>query len=643
LKLFYTYYFLLSILITLLNYSITFSSDTLTTKPKSEIKKDSVLENRFILSDYSLQFINISNPDTLTRKRFLWYPAKTFEDIFSYRKGYYVYFMDIGQLNPINFNQMGISNFAILRNNRLINDYIDGSIDFNLLSRNEIALFEFSNGLGNNTYDFHNSVNIIQKEVFRFKPFTEISFFQDRYENLYFDGNFHQNITRFLNFNFGITKHSYDGHYINSDFDKWQGRFNLTIALSDKVNFFAKFNYAKIKKGLNEGINPDTVNLKDKESVFNRNRAVVFNSDAYEIKERFDYDFGFIGKFLKNSYTKIHFYYSDTYRNYRDEENRTNPNGIYIKNNLRWFIKGIKLSQLFKFNLTRNFIINSKTETEFFKVNQIYDYNFNNLFIQRVDNDFEELNILENLYFDYKGLSLNAYLLIKSLNSDKPKERFGFNINYKINFNKDNFIKIYSIFNNKNKYISGGIFLNYSFIQLNSEFYSFKDEDTSSIQSLYQINSQKNGINTSVNLKFFKFNLFLVHNHTFNNNESIPKNSGIIKLLFEDSAFRDKLEYKIGFISKYWSDFNALFYNSVTNSMKIFYESSSNTLKELKIPANASLDFNISAKIGRAEFGLTLENILDRIIYNTGLYPLTDRGGFLNVISRFNITWNFFD
>jgi hypothetical protein len=59
------------------------------------------------------------------------------------------------------------------------------------------------------------------------------------------------------------------------------------------------------------------------------------------------------------------------------------------------------------------------------------------------------------------------------------------------------------------------------------------------------------------------------------------------------------------------------------------------------IPANATLDFFIMGKIGRATFGLTLENILDRVIYNTGVYPNIERGGLANVISRFNITWNF--
>ena len=105
-----------------------------------------------------------------------------------------------------------------------------------------------------------------------------------------------------------------------------------------------------------------------------------------------------------------------------------------------------------------------------------------------------------------------------------------------------------------------------------------------------------------------------------------PEHYGNISLAWVDAAFKNKLEYKIGVNSRYWSEYYTNFYT--------YHQ---------RIPANATLDFYIMGKIGKATFGLTFENILDRIIYNTGVYPFMDRGGFLNAMSRFNITWNFFD
>ena len=81
---------------------------------------------------------------------------------------------------------------------------MDGMIDFNLLSRNEVADVELTNGFGNFLYNYSNGVNIVNKQIFQYKPYSEISYWQDRYENLYFDGNYHQNF--FKNFLRDISK-----------------------------------------------------------------------------------------------------------------------------------------------------------------------------------------------------------------------------------------------------------------------------------------------------------------------------------------------------------------------------------------------------------------------------------------------------
>jgi len=50
---------------------------------------------------------------------------------------------------------------------------------------------------------------------------------------------------------------------------------------------------------------------------------------------------------------------------------------------------------------------------------------------------------------------------------------------------------------------------------------------------------------------------------------------------------------------------------------------------------------NIIGKISKATFGLTFENLLNRLYLTTGVYPYQNRGGLFNVISRFNVTWYF--
>ncbi len=613
-----------------MNYN-SFTQDTTKPKTKPVIKEDTAYVQNFILADHNYQYLIKNNPDTLTRRRFLWYPTKTLEDMFSYIPGYYLSYMDVGQFNPISFNQMGYTT-GVFRHGRPINDNMDGTIDWNLLSRNEIAEIEVSNGFGNNLYNYSNSVNIIDRELYQFRPYTEISYYQDRYENLYFDGNYHQNLFRKLNFNFGITKHSYDGHYVNSDFDKWLGRFNLNFAPSNKLNFFLNVNYSKIQKGLNGGINADTVNLGDKDKLFNSTTAIVNNSDAYEIKERFDIDLGSVFLAGKNSFTKFQAYVSNSFRKYRDEENRPNPNGIYYKSNYHWITYGAKLQEVFGIKSIKNIDITSRTELDYnYTITDFYTNVLTSITSSNTNNgNSGELNYIQNIDLSYKNLILTGYIRGYTYNISRVLYYFyGINADYKVKVDSNNSFAFNGQFNTKDDYTSLKTGFEFGQNSIGTQFYYYNSGN-----GIYK------GVNNIFKFRLYKFDLEGIYSYnfvpsykidsTFNEYIYSPVHYGNLNLSWHDVAFKNKLEYKIGLNSRFWSEYHNANY-------------STNPTQRLRIPANATLDFYIIGKIGKATFGLTLENILDRIIYNTGVYPFMDRGGFLNTISRFNITWNFFD
>jgi hypothetical protein len=607
---------------------ITFSQDT--TKPKTApvSKEDTSYVQNFILADHNYQYINKTAPDTLTRRRFLWYPAKSLEDIFNYVPGYYQYFMDVGQLNPLSFNQLPDNYTGVLRHGRPINDMLNGSVDWNLLSRNEISEIELSNGYNNNVYGYSNIINVIQRELFQFRPYTEISFYQDRYENLYFDGNFHQNLFRKLNFNFGITKHSYDGHYTNSDFDKWLGRFNLNFAPNNKLNFFLNVNYATIQKGLNGGIREDTVNLGDKEEIFNTSRAIVVNPDAYEIKERFDVDLGSVFLAGKNSFTKLQFFVSNSFRKYRDEENRPTPNGTYFRFNDHWINYGALLQENLKLYPSKGINLTSNTEIEYnYLITDRYILDQVSTITSNLDGaNWSYLYFTEDLGMNYNNINLSGYFRGYFRGSNSILNYwYGFKASYLLNIDSTNKLKFSGHYNTKNDYSSLKAELNFANNIASSEFYYFNNG-----YNIYK------GLNNHLKLRLFKFEIDGLYSYNFVpkylnlvsgvSRNYTPEHYGNISLAWIDVAFKNKLEYKIGVNSRYWSDYYTNYYSPI-----------------LKIPANATLDFYIMGRIGKATFGLTFENILDRIIYNIGVYPFMDRGGFLNSMSRFNITWNFFD
>ncbi len=591
---------------------------------KNTLNVDTVYIQKFIFADHNNQYINKFSPDTLTRSRFLWYPAKSLENIFDNLPGYYFKFHDIGQYNPLYFNGINTNSTGILRNGIPITDPADSSIDFNLLSRNEISELEFTDGYGNNTFGFINTINVIHRQLFQFKPYTEISFWQDRYENLYLDGNYHQNILKNLNFNFGITKHSYKGHYSNSDFDRWLGRFNLTFAPSNKLNFFAHLNYAKIQKGINGGLNSALVNMGENEEALS-SAAPVINSDFYQIKERFDVDFGTVFFSGKNSLTKLQLFVNNSFVKNRDEENRSNPNGIYYKSNRLGVNYGILLNEVLKFRLTSKIDLISTTEgvyiyniyhNDIFDPNHFINYTYNT----------GKLMVKENIDLKINKLILSGYINgYKIKNSDIAKFNGGVKAGYNYYFDSSKVFTAQAIYDNVYSYSSLKLSFRSGVNYISSQIYYHKAETENSFK----------GINNSLFLRLFKFDIDGVYSFNLTDNYPtiqyfqryfFPKHYGNISLAWHDAAFKNKLEYKIGVTSHFWSEY---FEGSAQNS--------------LRIPANATFDFYLIGKIGRATFGLTVENILDRIIYNSAYYPFMDRGGFLNALSRFNITWNFFN
>ncbi len=639
-----------------------------------KVKKDSTTGSVILLSQSKYSYINPNSPDTITRKRILWYPLKTIDDLFNYLPGYYLEYMDAGQVNQLRFNQLDHHYTAVMRNGRPINDLLDGSLDFNLLSRNEIEEIELTNGYGNFLYDYSNGINIINHQVFRYKPYSEISFVQDRYENLYFDGTYHQNIFNNLNFNFAITKNSYDGKYTNSDFDKWQGRFNLNFFPSSNFNSFLSVNYSKIKRGLNEGIDPSKTPL-NKTSLFDVALAIVRNPDAYETRERFDIDWGFIYAYGKGkkSFTKLQLFTSNLFRMYRDEENRPTSNGIFFKDNSHWITYGAKLQQVLNYNIAKGIEIISNSEIEYDK-----DLITSNIVELRKS---DRIYLIENVNLSTKYFNLNAYAKAYKLAYYDSKffTDYGVKPEFKLKLSNSSSIALYGVYSKSNnlptyqqfymdKYIynniwggdlhnedvesliGGGLFES-SFGKVKLEYYQYTLNNYifNNIDSMFYLTSHSSfktsGLNSNVSLRIWNFDLDVNFMGRFYRPEfwgpRDPAYSGNVMLAYHDIFFKNKLEVKIGVTSRFWSEFYLEYYNGFYNDFSSRLFKTYQSYDKIKIPSNATLDFFIIGKINKATFGLTFENLLNRLYITSGIYPYQNRGGLLNVISRFNITWYF--
>lgn len=641
---------------------VVYSQDTTTLhlKPDSTkhiIKKDTTYIPP-VISFSKYQYISLTNPDTISRNRFLWYPSKDFINFFENLPGYFLNYMDEGQIQRLSFDQLDNHYTAVLRHGRPINDLLDGSADYNLFSRNEIAEIEKSDGFSNSLYNYNNVINTVSRQIFQNRPFSEISYWQDLNENLNFDGSFHKNFFNLLNFNFGITKHSYDGYYANSSFDQWAGRFNFNYIGSKRFNAFLYSNYSKIQRGLNEGLDITQLPSFTKNDVFLSTNAVL-KPNANETRERFDIDAGAIYTYGKNqnSFMKIQLFESNSVRRYQDSA---------FVDAAHWINYGIKMQTVFEYPFGKGINIKSSSEIEFDK-----DYLFSDMsYSLKNHNNSSRQFLIENVALSYKNFSVEGFAKGYKFEYFNNKFYSDYGIKSQYNIFKDTVMSagVYASYDYSHriptyleysqsevsperiKLLTGGIFLKNNFISLKAEYYinwrinnvNLLDEDSIIINTGSDYITS--GINANINIKLWRINLELNYLYRINNSsfyDSLyPIHTGNITLSYHSMHFNNKLEVKVGVTSRFFSSFYAPVYNGFLNE---FYAGYSRTYgpQLLKMYSNASFDFFVVGKIDKAIFGITFENLLDRAILTTNYYPNQQRGGLFNVWSRFNITWYF--
>lgn len=663
----YTFFKIIILFVLLLLPELCISQDS--TALKSH-KDTTAYSPEILLSHSKYYYLNPVRPDTITRKRFLWLPLKLFDDIFNYLPGFYLNYMDVGQPNQLNYEQLDHHYTGLLRNGIPLNDLFDGSVDLNLLSRNEIAEVETTNGYGNSLYNYDNYINIIQRQVYQYRPYSEISFWQDRFNNLYFDGTYHQNLFRNFNFNFGITKHSYDGIFTNSDFDKWQGRFNASYFGNKHLNFSLSANYAHIQRGLNEGIDPYTT-VFDRENMLGSGVANVRKIGVRDDRERFNVIFDGLFAYGKdtNSFTDLKLYTDNSFRRYQNIDTIS-----MLKENTHWITYGIKLRQYASFNLAKNVTFASNTEFEYDK-----DYIFSPLYDLR---NSSRTYLFEGVDITASPLGINAYAKAYKLDyfENKYFYDYGLEPSVDLKINPDVQLNAYAGFTSSQKlpdyqqefirrkysaentypttrfedltHARLGGFIQYKDNEFSIEYYrnTVKDAIALSVDSgVFRIDNGNKytyyGMNTNLNLSIYHFELGANVSYNTNPSRTImssPDWSGNLSLAYHNILIHNKFELKVGINSRFWDKYYAVFYdgryNDFTNRL---FDTTFDKYSFYLIKSNATLDFFVIGKIDKAVFGLTLENILNRIIYTTGVYPYQGRGGLGNVISRFNVTWYF--
>ncbi len=593
--------------------------------------------------------------DTSGTDDFIWNDKRNLQEILNEKTGFYAYYFGTGGKSLINYN--GFSNIGVFRNGIESNNQFYGGFDVESFSVNEIdKIEEVSTSLsfmyGLNPYS--KIINIIDKDNFQPNLFTQFRYSQDRDGALFADVYMNLPISRKFNFLFGVNNYASDGHYQNSDFSFWRSRFQFNYYPSDRFNvkFFISAN--KQERGQNEGL----MFSSSKDTLMDPNLALSVNPDAYEKIFTTYSDIKITGRFFRDtlSLTNFNIFTNNSIREYRDEENRNESNGIFIGKNYHSVQYGFNLNQtvyLIPFKLSQIKLLAG--------VKGYYNlYNYDRSTLARIDSvvgtryfDFNAVDLYSRLDMSYDKFVISGAIKSQRFNNTYHF-MYGAELNYRLDFSKTAHLEIKGGTNNttygfdyeslfydeyynrfesnynasRKQYYEAGFKFNYNDFTLSYlNFYSNIFSDYSILNSNISFGYDSKYIAAIINLNSFDENNYIV--------KTIPKIYISSDIAYKNVLFKNKLKLKTGFNIKYISDKPSFGYNQLANSITL--ENNNSAFD------NFDADFYVGARIGKANINITVANIFNNLLYNTALYPFDDRGGLLRSISRFTITWDFWN
>jgi len=567
---------------------------------------------------------------------YIWNDKRNLSEIMDERPGYFVFNFGLGQRNDINYNGMYSRETGIFRDGIQINDNFYQSFDIQNISVNEIDRIEEVSDVSSFFYginSFSKSINVITKDIFQPKPFSQLRFSQDRFGALFADVIFSQPFSRKGNVQLGITSQSGDGRYENSAYNIWRGRGRINLFFSPKFNAKLNFYLDNYDRDLNDGL----VYSSNENNLTDPNNATVVSPDVNENLKNYFYDLTLTGRFFKNknSLTKLMIYSNNSLRHL------FNPDTLNTSNN---YPPGYTHSVLYGLDASQNIsVIHGRNfSSDILLGGNIYLNLFDgNLFSQFQDNQYS-LRLKYDL--SYKDLFISG-LLRNDYIYDKNYLNTGLEANFKIIENKDIGFQLngglnqtkYLLYNSAKMSIYDGK----AIYDLITKFYeiggTIRYKDLSLTGELYEINyggvyATHYGANT--NISFISKYADVSVSYNYSNELMFPSNYIKSDIAYKNILFRGKLKLKTGFNFKYYNE------KYITNQYQTWYGWN---YTDIHFPQQNQFiaDFYVGARIGKANINLTVANIFNSLVYNAYLFPLDDRGGFLNSISRFTIVWDF--
>jgi Putative porin/TonB-dependent Receptor Plug Domain len=516
----------------------------------------------------------------------------------------------------------------------LYNDRYDNSFDLNNIQSEFVDSIEvipsprgFLYGLSPN----HVSVNFITKDYLSVTPYSKIKYYQGPSGEAYVDGLFSALLLKDLNISFDITNRNFDSSYTNSDFSMWQAKVRLKYFHSNSFNIIGTYGYIKSEKGLNGGINVDSIaitnpdintllydNISTPVNYVNRSQEYMqhyFNlrllSKAFEkLKGNLDLYFRFnqdkvsgidtslqeikqknktYGINLRQVYAKKLFKISFM-GNFENEEFNSDvvEKSLYTTSSSN--ANKFSLASIASLNLLNGSLIPS-IFYKFYRGRNFYENNYNNLNGAGADITFKLDNNFK-FYLGYSNFKINENL--KRIND----------VEASANYNEENLFCSIIIFNRDliigESYPQSIDYKNFTGIGL-------------------KLNYQFETILIEANGEYFP---------SANNYNEIPDLNFMSGVYYKDILFNSNLNLKTGFI----------FYYTGRQALQQVYSQNVLSYFNNEIDPSIKIDFTLVGQIQRvATIYFTWENLLNKKYFITPFYPMPSRS------LRFGIAWELFN
>ena len=507
-------------------------------------------------------------------------------------------------------------------------------------------------------YGTHNkpvSVNFISKDFISKAPYTRIKYYQGAFGESMFDGIFNSNIYKKLPVFFDVTNRKLDLRFTNSDFSSWQVTTQVKYLLSDSINFIGNYSYNKIYKGLDGGVNIDTIisqGLDLNTYLYSELSAPVNHNITDMDVNQHNFNLRMLAKPLKGANTDLSIYYkfnSQSLNNIGDDINnyeKTKDKLYGINFNQKYGDSTYNLNLITGYEYSNLYLNLPPSSAD--SPNEYY-YNEHLFSLAGIAGIKVDDNIKAGVFFKYSRMAFQSYSFADLIQASNG---FGLDINIKVtdplsfyagySLLKDYFTPNY--FGRTEISVTWSamdLFINISAFAANNPLYDiyginyyYPPSILLMVPDYYQTENTTNINGLALNFKYkIKF-LSIENNSSFYTGDhtgsfarvaglpGIPEYHSKSGVFISDSLFSNNLNLKGGFSFTYYS--------------KIKYFTSNTTFTETQ-PAFL-LDFTLAGRIRKtATVYFTWENLLGFQYYLIPYYPNLGR----NV--RFGIAWDLFN